>query len=110
MKQAKLKDMVRGWFVGGFSPTSLDTQVCEVGVKSYKEGDYEAAHYHKIATEVTLVFSGRVYMCGQEWNAGDIVVVEPGEVTDFKAITDSVNIVVKVPGALDDKYIVDDKT
>jgi hypothetical protein len=44
-------------------------------------------------------------MLGRELGPGDIVVVEPGEVVDFVAITDAVNVVVKVPGALGDKYI-----
>ena len=78
MNHANLKDMVKGWFVGGFSPTALQTDACEVAVKSYREGDKEAAHYHKIATEVTLVLSGRVRMLNKEWKAGDIIVLEPG--------------------------------
>jgi len=106
MNHSRLEDMVKGWFVGGFDPTAFNTDVCEVAVKNYSAGDNEAAHYHKIATEVTLILSGRVSMMDQEWKAGDIVVLNPGEVTDFEALTDSTNVVVKVPGALDDKYLV----
>lgn len=105
MKHGKLDEMVRGWFVGEFTPTVLNTQACEVGVKNYKAGDYEEAHFHKIATEVTLIISGRVHMNGQEWGAGDIIIIEPGEVTDFRAITDVTNVVVKVPSILNDKYL-----
>ena len=110
MKNAKLEEMVRGWFVGSFNPTALNTEACEVGVKSYQAGDYEAEHYHKVATEITLILTGRVQMCGQEWGPGDIVVIEPGGATDFRAITDVTNVVVKVPGAINDKYLVDSKT
>ena len=46
-------------------------------------------------------------MCGKEWSAGDVIVLEPGEVTDFEALTDAVNVVVKTPGASNDKYVVD---
>lgn len=62
MNTANLKDMVKGWFVGGFTPTAFSTQACEVAVKPYAAGDAEAAHYHKIATEVTLILSGEVEM------------------------------------------------
>lgn len=106
MKHAHLNDMIKGWFVGAFAPTALNTDACEVAVKYYKAGDKEAAHYHKVATEVTLVLSGRVKIAGKEWQTGDIVVLEPGETTDFEAITDAINIVVKTPGILDDKYLV----
>ena len=56
--------MVKGWFVGRFTPTVLSTNDVEVAVKHYKKGDYESAHYHKIATEVTVIISGRVKMNG----------------------------------------------
>ncbi|CAB3789261.1 hypothetical protein LMG28614_02838 [Paraburkholderia ultramafica] len=105
MNSAKLDDMVKGWFVGAFSPTAYSTDNCEVAVKRYKAGDKEGAHYHKVATEITLVMSGKVRMAGKEWGAGDIVVLEPGDVTDFEALTDAVNVVVKTPGALNDKFV-----
>lgn len=105
MKTARIEDMVRGWFVGAFNPTALHSDACEVAVRSYKAGESEALHMHKVATEVTMVLSGTVRMAGREWNAGDIIVLEPGEATDFKAVTDAVNVVVKVPGALNDKYL-----
>jgi quercetin dioxygenase-like cupin family protein len=109
MNSVKLKDMVGGWFVGAFSPTALNTQACEVAVKKYQVGAREKAHYHAIATEVTLILSGQVRMCGQEWGDGDIVVLAAGDVTDFEALTDVVSVVVKVPGVLNDKYLVSEQ-
>ena len=105
MKQDRLDQMVKGWFIGAFQPTAFSTDACEVAVKYYKAGDCEDAHYHKVATEITLILSGSVRMSGKDWHAGDIIVLEPGEVTDFLALTDAVNVVVKTPGASDDKYI-----
>lgn len=107
MKTGNLQDMVKGWFVGNFEPTILATDACEVAVKSYKAGDREDRHHHKVATEVTLILKGRVRMCGQEWGEGSIIVLEPGEATDFEALTDAVNVVVKTPGASNDKYLGD---
>ena len=105
MQRFILENMTKGWFVGEFKPTAHSTSNCEVAVKYYKAGDKESAHYHKIATEITMVISGRVRMAGNEWTNGDIIVLSPGEITDFEAITDSVSVVVKTPGALDDKFI-----
>lgn len=106
MRTAKLEDMVKGWFVGGFEPAAFSTEACEVGVKHYTAGDREAAHFHKVATEVTLILSGKVCMRDQVWSTGDIIVLEPGDITAFEALTDAVTVVVKLPGALDDKYVV----
>ena len=96
MKSFHLDDMIKGWFVGDFSPVAFSTKDCEVAVKKYKAGDCEGAHHHKIATEITVVVSGFKLGClGKLGRTGDIVVVEPGTVTDFEALTDAVNVVVK---------------
>lgn len=106
MKTTRLQDMVKGWFVGGFEPAAFNTESCEVGVKIYQAGEKEAAHYHKVATEITVLISGSVNMRDQVWHAGDIIVLEPGDITAFEALTDATTVVVKVPGALADKYVV----
>lgn len=105
MKTAQLSEMVKGWFVGNFEPTLYRTNDVEVAVKSYRAGETEGAHYHKIATELTVIISGSVRMNNVVYSQGDIIVMEPGDVTDFVALTDAVNVVVKVPGANHDKYL-----
>ncbi|AXX91790.1 hypothetical protein CPU12_11475 [Malaciobacter molluscorum LMG 25693] len=105
MKVAKLEDMIKGWFVGNFDPTLIKTNEVEVAVKEYKKGECEEKHYHKIATEITVIVSGKVKMNGIEYSKGDIIVIEPFETTDFEALEDTVNTVVKFPGANDDKYL-----
>ena len=104
MYSAKLSDMVRGWFIGDFSPSLLRTEAVEVAVKNYTAGDRAETHYHKVATEYTVVISGRIKMFGSEWKSGDIIVVEPNEWSDFVALTDSTTVVVKLPGEKNDKY------
>jgi quercetin dioxygenase-like cupin family protein len=110
MKTENLSGMKGGWFVGNFDPSLLKTNDCEVAVKSYKKGDYEESHYHKIATEYTAIITGRVKMNGIEYGAGDIIVMEPNESTDFESLEDgTTNVVVKIPGANNDKYLTKDR-
>ena len=97
--------MKNGWFVGSFKPTLINTSDVEVAVKSYKKDDYEECHFHKVATEITVVISGKVKMNGSKYMAGDIVIINPSEVTDFTALEDTVCVVVKHPGSSDDKYL-----
>ncbi len=104
MKHAKLAEMVKGWFVGDFDPVVLRTADVEVAVKHYRAGDREDLHHHRVATEVTVIVSGTVRMLDRVWETGDIVVIEPGEATAFEALTDAVNVVVKLPGAKNDKF------
>jgi len=105
MNVAKLDSMKGGWFVGNFEPSFYKTNDVEVAVKRYKAGDYENWHYHKVATELTVIVSGKVEMNGQRYYAGDIIVIEPNEGTDFRAITEAINVVVKIPGVNNDKYL-----
>ena len=105
MRHDRLEAMTKGWFVGDFVPVSLSTKACEVAIKYYKKGDYESAHHHKVATEITAIVSGEVEMLGGRWGAGDILTIEPGETTDFLALTDVVTVVVKTPSVPNDKFM-----
>jgi hypothetical protein len=109
MNYRRLEDMVGGWLVGDFEPTCLRSTACEVACKHYKTGDHDAAHVHRIATEVTLIASGRVRMNGRVLVAGDIVILDPGDATDFTALEPTTTVVVKMPSVLGDKYLVEDE-
>ena len=91
MKIAKLENMIKGWFIGNFEPSLYKTNDVEVAVKYYKKGDKEDSHFHKIATEYTVIISGRVKMNNIEYKSGE---------------DDTINVVVKIPGANNDKYLV----
>ena len=108
MKSYRLQNMQKGWFVANFDPSVLKTNAVEVAVKCYKKGDSESAHYHKIATEITVIINGKVRMFGREWGAGDIIIVEPGDITSFEALEDTDSTVVKIPGANNDKYLAEE--
>jgi hypothetical protein len=96
--------MVKGWFVGDFEPSVAHSTVCEVAVKHYAAGEYEEIHHHRVATQVTVIVSGRVSLMGKILGPGDIVLLEPGEATDFLVLTDAVCAVVRLPSVRGDKY------
>ncbi len=105
MKKDRLEKMIKGWFVGNFEPTLYKTNDVEVAIKTYKAGESEEWHYHKIATEITVIISGKVKMNGNEYVSGDIITIPPGDGTDFMVLEDTVTTVVKLPGANNDKYL-----
>lgn len=104
-KTFNLKDFTKGWFVGNFDKSIIKTSDFEVAVKEYKAGDYESFHHHRIATEITCILEGEVEMDGNRYTEGDIILIKPFEGTDFKAITNTKNLVVKYPGPSNDKYL-----
>lgn len=108
MTRAKIGDFLGGWFIGNFEPSLYKTNICEVAVKHYGKGCAEQRHFHKLATEYTVIVSGRVRMFGEVFEAGDIVIAEPGDITGFEALEDTTNVVVKLPGANNDKYCVEE--
>ncbi|HEY0549411.1 MAG TPA: hypothetical protein VGF13_07380 [Verrucomicrobiae bacterium] len=107
LERHKLDDFTRGWFVGNFSPTLISTDAAEVAVQRYPAGAHEPKHVHKVATELTLVVSGRARMNGEEIEVGQIIRIPPGTAADFEAVTDVMTVVVKVPSVRGDKYLCD---
>jgi len=108
MESFRLEEMVKGWFIGDFEPAVRTSTDFEVAVKHYVAGQAEEEHYHAVATEVTVVVSGSVEMCGDIHSAGSILVMKPGEPTAFRAVTDAITAVVKYPSVRGDKYLVAD--
>lgn len=104
MKLFNLKNMTGGWLVGDFQPVCLPLDACEVACKRYKAGDAEGRHVHRVATELTLIASGRVLINGTEYASDDIIVLEPGEPADFKVLEDTITVVVKIPSVIGDKH------
>ena len=104
MRICNHQDMKGGWFVGNFEPCAFQTSSAEIGVKYYKACEKNAMHYHKCSTEVTMIISGKCRMGDYILNTGDIIVVEPYEVSDFEAITDCTLVVYKSASVAGDKY------
>ncbi len=105
MRISSLREMERGWFIGPFVPTLYATEQFECAVKRYRAGDKEASHVHRVATEYTVIADGSVKMNGVIYGRDCIIEVQPGEATNFEALTDVVTFVVKIPAVAGDKYL-----
>lgn len=108
MKIFELKDFKKGWFIGDFKPSLVDTKDFELGVKTYKAGESDPRHLHKLSTEISVVISGTVLFSGKEVTAGQIVIIQKNEPNQFMAKTDAVLLVVKLPSCPNDKYLLDE--
>lgn len=104
VRTARLSEMSGGWFVGNFFPNILETKDFEVAVKYYKKGDYIEWHVHKMSTEITVILEGSAEMGEKLLKDGDIILLEPGQGTFFKALSDLKTVVVKTPSIQGDKY------
>ncbi len=105
MFKSSLGEYKNGWLLGNFNPAVIQTNDFEVCVKSFKVGDREASHYQVIATEVTVVLSGKVRMGEVLLTEDEILVVEPGEIVDFEALTDCKVLGIKFPSLPEDKVL-----
>ena len=108
MELLESNDFFKGWFIGDFHPTTLPTHEFEAAFKSYQRGENEPKHVHKISTEYTLVTHGRIRMNGHVLTTGQFAIVRPGEPVEFEALEDSATVVIKVPCAPDDKYVIEE--
>jgi hypothetical protein len=105
MNTYDLASFTKGWFIGPFSPTLDPNTAFECALKKYHAGDKETKHYHRVATEYTVIATGRVRMNGIEYGPECIIEIKPGEATDFEALTDTITFVVKTPAVIGDKYL-----
>ena len=107
MKQFRLNESGdRGWFIGQFERAVFKTSACEVAYQFNYKGEVSPAHTHHIATEVNLIASGKVNISGQVYETNDIIIMEPGDVCECVYLEDTYTVVVKLPGVLNDKYLV----
>jgi anti-sigma factor ChrR (cupin superfamily) len=104
MQVFELTDFKGGWFIGDFVPTLFPKTDFEVAIKYYKAGESEKLHYHKIATEVTVIVDGMASMNGKLYRKGNVIVIEKEEATDFVPLVDTITCVIKMPSVKGDKY------
>lgn len=88
MKTFQLKDFTRGWLVGQYEP-SIYKKDYELGIKYHTKGDYELSHYHSLSDEVTIVVYGEISMNDIVYKAGDIIIQEKNEATNFCCLSDN---------------------
>ena len=104
MRIHKLQTMTKGWFVGDFLPSAYKANY-EIGLKKYAAGDIEPRHHHRLATEFTVVVSGKISMNGVVFYEGDIIQVDPFEDIKFECIEDATTVILKTVSVSGDKYI-----
>mgnify|MGYP001255092483 CR=1 FL=1 len=105
MKKINLSDFFRGWLVGNFEPSLLKSKDIEVAIQEYKAGHTEPKHFHKIATEITVMVVGEAMFNDEIVQEGEGMVIMTGESNIFNAITDCKALVIKFPSLPEDKYL-----
>ena len=107
MKCYKLENFTRGWIVGDFLPSIFRTNAIEVGIKSYKKGDKEKQTVHEYTWEITVVISGVIKMHNKVLSKNEIILLEPGDISEFECIEDTSLVIVKYPSNPNDKITID---
>ena len=105
MKLSNLSEFTNGWFLGNFNPSLFESEHFEVCVKNFKKGDVEAAHFQRVATEVTVILFGSVRMGNHFLQVDDILTIYKDEVCDFEALTDCKVLGIKFPSLPNDKVL-----
>lgn len=106
MKKLRLDETGdRGWFVGAFEKAAVRTDLAEVCYTIEQYGQ-RPKHYHTRCTETLLIISGSCIQNGVHLKAGDITVLEPGEINDSFYLEESAVIGIKTPAGGDDKVYI----
>ena len=105
MKSFNLSDCGdRGWYIGDFIGAAYKTKDFEVCFQDNPRGK-TASHYHKEATEITLVISGKLLLNGEIYEAGSIHILEPGDISQLEYLEPTQVVTVKTPSVPGDKYL-----
>jgi hypothetical protein len=105
MKRYKLNDSgARGWFIGDFDNAVYKTKDFEVCYQLNPRSK-PATHIHKEITEITLVISGRQVCNGELFEAGDICILEPGDISQIEYLEDTQVVTIKTPSIPSDKFM-----
>ena len=106
MKKLRLSDSgARGWFIGDFPEAVVRTKDFEVCYQTNSQDYPTDDHYHKVITEIQLVIRGCLVVNGEEFHAGEICVLEPGEEYRSYYLEPTDVVAVKFPSVPDDKYL-----
>jgi len=106
LKKLKLSDSgARGWFIGDFPEAVHRTDAFEVCYQQDSQTYPTTDHYHKIVTEIQLVVRGCLIVNGEEFHAGDICVIEPGDEYRSYYLEPTDVVAVKFPSVPNDKYL-----
>lgn len=109
MKTFKLSESGdRGWFVGQFEKAVFKTDILEAALQFNEKDTYSPRHYHKVATEINLIVSGKAKYNDIVVEAGNGIIVYPGEESLCYYLEDTETMVIKIPGVLNDKYVIED--
>ena len=104
MKRYKLSEAgERGWFIGDFEKAVLRTKDFEVAYQHNQIGNTRS-HYHRQAVEITLIITGRVLMNGQVFEQGEIIVLEPGDISQLEYLEETRLVTIKSPSVPNDKF------
>jgi len=104
MRRSSLKDSgARGWFIGDFDSAAYHTKDFEVTYQKNSRSQ-TASHIHKLAYEITLVISGRQICNGQMFAAGDICILEPGDISQIEYLEETEVVTIKTPSVPSDKH------
>lgn len=104
MKRSSLSDCgSRGWFIGNFERAAFPSKDFEVAYQKNPRCQ-TASHIHKIAHEITLVISGRQICNGEMFEAGDICILEPGDISQIEYLEETEVVTIKVPSVPSDKH------
>ena len=105
MKKDSLENMKGGWFIGNFQPSIYESKDFEVTIRHYSKGETEPRHYQLIATEITVIVSGKARMGDQILNQNEVLTVFPAEILDFEALEDCTIVAIKFPSIPSDKIL-----
>lgn len=99
-------EFTRGWFLGNFSPSILDTSDFEIGILSHTKGETWPFHYHQEADEYNVLLQGKMLLNNHLLESNTQFVLYKNEIACPFFLEDCRVLCIKSPSRPKDKHIV----
>jgi len=97
---------IRGWLIGNFEPSIINTTEFEIGVLNHKKDEKWAFHYHEKTREINILLEGEMIINNIPLHKDTIFIFESNMISCPLFLTDCIVLCIKLPSLPNDKTII----
>lgn len=103
MEITHLNEFTKGWFIGNFTPSLVQTPFIEVGIVKHKQAEYWPVHKHIASDEVNVLLEGSMTLNKIPLYKNHIFKINKDENSSVEFLTDCSILVIRIPNFKGDK-------
>lgn len=98
-----ITDFIRGWIIGNFIPSIIETDAFELGILKHKKDEKWPFHYHSYMTEINLLLDGEMILNNKKIIKNELFIIDKNQIACPFFLTDVTVLCIKTPSVKNDK-------